>query len=369
MVSNTISDISDKDLPYQLALLRAPGIGPVKFQEITQQYPGDKLKNYFSQNNISIDWPGVEADLKWADDPNNTLLSITHPDYPNRLKEIASAPPILFVQGNISLLNKAQIAMVGSRNPTPSGQDIAYQFAKAFSNSGLVVTSGLALGIDAASHEGVIAANGETIAVMGTGPDIIYPKRHQSLAKKILEKGCLVTEFPTGVTPVAMNFPRRNRIISGLSLGVLVVEAAYASGSLVTAKYALEQNREVFAIPGSIHNPISRGCHLLIKQGAKLVETVEDVLEECLVGAGHCPALTSGPTPTRATHGVTLVGATQCPAPTNDPFLRYMGFDTTSVDLLINRSGLTAEEVSSILLDLELDGQVKSVPGGYVRIK
>lgn len=349
--------VSESDLPYWLALLRSPGIGPVKFSDIIKSYPGNSLKNYFPKNNLAIDWSAIEKDLKWAEDPNNTLLSISHPHYPERLKEIASAPPLLFIQGDASLLSKAQIAMVGSRNPTPSGEDIAYQFAKAFSNSGLVVTSGLALGIDAACHEGVIAANGETIAVMGTGPDIIYPKRHQSLAKKILEKGCLVTEFPTGVTPVAMNFPRRNRIISGLSLGVLVVEAAYASGSLVTAKYALEQNREVFAIPGSIHNPLSRGCHLLIKQGAKLVETVEDVLEE--VGA------------VAPTHRVGLEEprAGQCPAPTAPHFLRYMGFDTTPVDLLINRSGLTAEEVSSILLVLELDGQVKSVPGGYVRIK
>jgi DNA processing protein len=353
MAVNTTSTI---DLPYWLALLRAPNVGPVKFAEIIEHYPDKALKHYFSQNNIIIDWKNIEADLNWENNSLNTILTIHHPDYPQRLREIASSPPILFIQGDVSLLNKAQIAMVGSRNPTPSGQDIAYQFAKAFSNSGLVVTSGLALGIDAACHEGALTATGETIAVMGTGPDIIYPKRHLSLSKKILERGCLVTEFPTGVTPIAMNFPRRNRIISGLSLGVLVVEAAYASGSLVTAKYALEQNREVFAIPGSIHNPISRGCHLLIKQGAKLVETVEDVLEEW-----------NGFTP------INKENHKQKPlfkeTPETPDFLRYMGFDATSVDLLINRSGLTAEEVSSILLVLELDGQVKSVPGGYVRIK
>ena len=355
--------IEDINLPYWLALLRTPSIGPVKFQEITQYYPGDKLKNYFAQNNIIIDWPSVEKDLAWSKEPQNTLLSINHPDYPARLREISSPPPLLFVQGDVNLLNKAQIAMVGSRNPTPSGEDIAYQFAKAFSHSGLVVTSGLALGIDAACHEGVISTNGETIAVMGTGPDMIYPKRHNSLAKKILEKGCLVTEFPTGVTPIAMNFPRRNRIISGLSLGVVVVEAAYASGSLVTAKYALEQNREVFAIPGSIHNPLSRGCHLLIKQGAKLVETVEDVLEEW---HGCHPEVhrTEGP-PCSSSPLIQEVPRYA----RDDKFLKFVSFDTTPVDVLINRSGLTAEEVSSILLVLELDGQVKSVPGGYVRIK
>jgi DNA processing protein len=349
------------DLPYWLALLRTPNIGPVKFAEIIKAYPDKLLKKYFSQNNITLNWQNIEADLNWANNPLNTILTIHHPDYPARLREIASAPPLLFIQGNASLLNKAQIAMVGSRNPTPSGQDIAYQFAKAFSNAGLVVTSGLALGVDAACHEGVLAANGETIAVMGTGPDLIYPKRHSSLAKKILEKGCLITEFPTGVTPIAQNFPRRNRIISGLSLGVLVVEAAYASGSLVTAKYALEQNREVFAIPGSIHNPLARGCHLLIKQGAKLVETVEDVLEEW----SYCHLEVRNTEGSSAKHPEILRRS----APQDDSFLRHMGFDPTSVDLLINRSGLTAEEVSSILLVLELDGQVKSVPGGYVRIK
>ncbi len=347
-------------LPYLLALLRTPNIGPVSFQEITQTYRDDTLKNYFTDYNISIDWRSVENDLAWAQHPGHYIITLHSNDYPERLREISSAPPILFIQGNLSILKKAQIAMVGSRNPTPSGEDIAHQFAKSFSNAGLVITSGLALGIDAACHEGALSNNGETIAVMGTGPDKIYPKRHHGLAKKILEKGCIVTEFPTGVTPVAQNFPRRNRIISGLSLGVVVVEAAYASGSLVTAKYALEQNREVFAIPGSIQNPLSRGCHYLIKQGAKLVETVEDVLDELR----WChPEQSEGP-PANRQEILRLA-----PLPQNDKFLRHMGFDTTPIDLLIQRSGLTAEEVSSILLVLELDGLVKSVPGGYVRIK
>lgn len=339
-------------LPYWLALLRAPNIGPVKFLEIIKQYPDDLLKNYFSENNIIINWDLIKADLAWAEQPNHSLLTIHHPLYPARLLEIASPPPILFVAGDANLLTKPQLAVVGSRNPTPTGEDVAYQFSKALSQAGLVITSGLALGIDAAAHEGVLSNSGETIAVLGTGPDILYPRRHANLAKKILEKGCIVTEFPTGVTPIASNFPRRNRIISGLSLGVLVIEAAYASGSLVTAKYALEQNREIFAIPGSIHNPLSRGCHLLIKQGAKLVETVEDLLEELHgVHSKHSP--TKQPKKTE-----------------NIPdFLSHLGFETTSIDLLISRSGLTAEEVSSILLVLELDGFIKNVPGGYVRIK
>ncbi|MDX2163960.1 MAG: DNA-processing protein DprA [Gammaproteobacteria bacterium] len=355
--------VTHTQLPYWLALLRTHNIGPVSFQDIIQAYPGDKLKNYFTEHAINIVWDNIEKDLQWAKQPGNTLLTYHSNDYPERLREISSAPPLLFCQGNVSILKKAQIAMVGSRNPTPSGEDIAYQFAKSFSNAGLVVTSGLALGIDAACHEGVLANNGETIAVMGTGPDLIYPKRHQNLAKRILERGCLISEFPTGVTPIAQNFPRRNRIISGLSLGVVVVEAAYASGSLVTAKYAIEQNRDVFAIPGSIQNPLSRGCHYLIKQGAKLVETVEDVLEEW---ACHPEVQTTeGPPANRQE----ILQLAQDDTLSNNKFMKFVGFDTTPVDLLIQRSGLTAEEVSSILLVLELDGQVKSVPGGYVRIK
>lgn len=354
--------LTQTQLPYWLALLRTPNIGPVKFQEIIKAYPEDHLKDYFSENAINIVWPDVEKDLAWANQPGHFLLTPHSRDYPERLREIVSAPPILFVQGNIDLLKKAQIAMVGSRNPTPSGEDIAYHFSKSFSNAGLVVTSGLAMGIDAACHQGALSTNGETIAVMGTGPDKIYPKRHHGLAQKILERGCIVTEFPTGVTPMAQHFPRRNRIISGLSLGVVVVEAAYASGSLVTAKYALEQNREVFAIPGSIQNPLSRGCHYLIKQGAKLVETVEDVLEELR----WChPERREGP-PEQADSQNKEVPRV---ARDDSPFLKFVGFDATPTDLLIQRSGLTAEEVSSILLVLELDGRVKSVPGGYVRIK
>jgi DNA processing protein len=358
--------VTQTQLPYWLALLRTPNIGPVSFQEIIHAYPGDNLKNYFTEHAINIVWTDIEKDLEWANQPGNTLLTCHSADYPERLREIASAPPILFAQGNVSILKKAQIAMVGSRNPTPSGEDIAYQFAKSFSNAGLVITSGLALGIDAACHEGALANNGETIAVMGTGPDLVYPKRHHGLAKKIVEKGCLITEFPTGVTPLAQNFPRRNRIISGLSLGVLVVEAAYASGSLVTAKYALEQNREVFAIPGSIQNPLSRGNHYLIKQGAKLVETVEDVLEEW---ACHPEVHNIEGPPANGQEVLRLDTLPQNDTLSNNKFLKFITFDTTPVDLLIQRSGLTAEEVSSILLVLELDGQVKTVPGGYVRIK
>jgi len=332
-----------------LALWRQPGIGPASFYKIVENY---QLDDYLKHK--SVDWAFVEKDLKWAEAPDCHIVTYQDEAYPAQLKEIANFPPLLFVQGDISLLKRIQIGMVGSRNATPTGIDIAFHFAKTLSASGIVITSGLARGIDGASHEGALQENGKTIAVMGTGPDVIYPRRHQALFHKIIESGCIVTEFPTGVGPQAQNFPRRNRIISGLSKGVLVVEAAYASGSLVTAKYALEQNREVFAIPGAIHNPFSRGCHALIKQGAILVESAAEIL----TALGQQAPTASKPMPDKASQ-----------ANPSDPFLQYIGFEPTPVDLIISRSGLTAEKVSSILLLLELEGHVLSVPGGYSRAR
>jgi len=359
------------ELQYWLALWRTPNVGPVSFAAALQNFPD--LKSYFDHNPaINIDWKKIEADLAWAElSSNHHIITIRDDNYPLHLREISSAPPILFVEGDLTLLSKPQIAMVGSRHPTSAGCDNAHQFAKAFAQNGWIITSGLALGIDAASHEGALDGQGKTIAVMGTGPDQIYPKRHKALAKKITENGCLVTEFPTGVTPISMNFPRRNRIISGLSSGVLVVEAAYASGSLVTARYALEQNREVFAIPGSIHNPVSRGCHALLKQGAKLVETSQDVMEELTLSCsphppfGH-PATSAGQALLpQGEKGIRDEGENEI----NHPFLKYIDFDTTPIDLIIERSGITAEEASSLLLMLELESLIQSVPGGYSRLK
>jgi DNA processing protein len=260
---------------------------------------------------------------------------------------------VLYVRGDVGLLSKNQLAMVGSRHPTAMGVETAQQFAKQLAASGLVITSGLALGIDGASHRGALLT-GKTIAVLGTGLGSIYPRTHQSLATEILEKGgTLVSEFPPASPPKAAHFPLRNRIISGLSLGVLVVEAAIRSGSLITARTALEQNREVFAIPGSIHNPLARGCHQLLRQGAKLVETVEDVLEEI---------------------NLQITKTTKLPLkePVDlDPQLKrvlaQIGYEATAVDAIILRSELTASEVSSMLLSLELAGYVCNAPGGYVR--
>ena len=223
---------------------------------------------------------GLASDERWLAGPNRRLVCYGTADYPPLLAAIADAPLALFVEGDAGVLGLPQLAMVGARNPTAIGRDTAAQFAEHLAHAGLAITSGLALGIDAASHRGALAGEGRTIAVQGCGPDRVYPAEHAALAREIAARGALVTEFPTGVPPLPEHFPRRNRIISGLAVGTLVVEAALASGSLITARLAAEQGREVFAIPGSIHSPLSRGCHRLIRQGAKLVESAEDIFTE-----------------------------------------------------------------------------------------
>jgi DNA processing protein len=251
----------------------------------------------------------------------------------------------------------AQLAIVGSRNPTPSGQQTAMDFARFLARAGLVISSGLAAGIDGAAHRGALQTDTPTLAVTGTGLDRVYPARHRDLAHRIAEQGALVSELPPGTPPLPANFPRRNRIISGLSIGTLVVEAAQKSGSLITARLATEQGREVFAIPGSIHNPLARGCHALIRQGAKLVETAEDILEELgpllgsLVAAGTQAADPVEPAPRKWDQEY-------------QQLMAALDFDPAPVDLLIQRSGLTADAVSSMLLLLELEGFVSAAAGG-----
>jgi DNA processing protein len=263
---------------------------------------------------------------------------------------------------------------VGSRHPTQAGSVLAEQFALALSEAGFTITSGLALGIDAASHQGALSGSGLTIGVMGTGPDRIYPARHQSLARALLEKGAIVSELPVGVGPQAAHFPRRNRLISGLSLGVLVVEAAVGSGSLITARYANEQGREVFAIPGSIHNPLARGCHKLIRQGAKLVETAGDILEEISgllqwsVGSPRGD-LNIPPLKKEVAKLASSGDFNQEPlSPEYSTLLNGIDFSPTPMDLVISRTGLTAGTVSSMLSILELQGYIGALPGGYARI-
>ncbi len=294
----------------------------------------------------------VDAAYTWSQASDQQhIVTLADPAYPRAFLEIPDPPSLLYVRGRLELLNRQSIAIVGSRNATPQGIQNAERFACSLSQSGLVISSGLALGIDAAAHRGALAAKGDTVAFIGTGIDRIYPARNKELTIKISECGAIVTELPLGTPVSAFNFPRRNRLISGFSLGVLVVEAAIESGSLITARLAAEQGREVFAIPGSIHSPQSRGCHKLIKQGAKLVETAEDVLEDLRWNsASGVSAKASIPEPLIETSAL--------------DFLSCMGFDPCGLDDLALRSGLTANVLSAKLLELELEGRVASLPGG-----
>jgi DNA processing protein len=270
----------------------------------------------------------------------------------------------LFVRGDPALLAMPQLAMVGSRNPTPGGRDNARNFATHLGQCGVTVTSGLALGIDTASHEGALRTVGRTIAVCGTGLDVNYPRSNAQLAEAIAEHGALVSEFPLGSPPLKAHFPRRNRIIGGLSLGTLVVEAALQSGSLITARLAADAGREVFAIPGSIHNPMARGCHALIRQGAKLVETADDIFAELQSLVGTLRRVVSGKAPD-PTGNFTSVLDNEYKI-----LLDALGFEPAGVDLLVVRTGLRADEVASMLLILELEGRIESYPGGlYVRMR
>lgn len=305
------------------------------------------------------DWRGVEADIAWARGGDRHILPLDSPDYPARLAEIDDPPALLFVHGDPEVLSQPALAVVGSRNPTAGGVRAAREFAAYFAGFGLVVTSGLAAGIDAAAHDGALSGGGLTVAVAGTGLDRVYPARHKALAERIAAEGALVSELPVGAPPLGRHFPARNRIVSGLSLGVLVVEAAYRSGSLITARLASEQGRDVFAMPGSVHNPLARGCHRLIRQGAKLVESGPDVLEDLAgqLGLAEQEVAASAPAPAQAP-------GPQAEDPEYRRLLEALGHDPVAIDQLVDRSGLTAEEVSSMLLLLELRGLVVAAPGG-----
>ena len=307
------------------------------------------------------DWQQVKLDLEWLASPNRFILTLDDSRYPTLLKEISDPPPLLFVQGDVSCLQAWQLAIVGSRNPTPSGRDSAFEFARFMAGGGLHICSGLADGIDAAAHKGALAAGGKTIAVVGTGLDRVYPAKHRDLAHQIVQQGAIVSEFPLGTPPFAENFPRRNRIISGLSLGTLVVEAALKSGSLITARMAMEQGREVFAMPGSIHNPLARGCHQLIRDGAKLVENADHIIDE--LGALAEFAQIADPKANSE-----IADAQPQDDVEYQQLFEHLGFDPIHIDELILRSGLTADAVSSMLLLLELQGRVSALPGGrYTR--
>ncbi|MBL6750396.1 MAG: DNA-protecting protein DprA [Nevskia sp.] len=305
------------------------------------------------------DWAGVERDLEWlaagAPAIPRSLVCLGDSAYPALLQSIAVPPLALFAMGDVELLRLPQLAVVGARSASAQGAENAQAFAAELSRRGLTITSGLASGIDAAAHRGALGAGGLTVAVCGNGLDRVYPARNRALAHGIAEKGLLVSEFPVGVPPLPEHFPRRNRIISGLSLGVLVVEAARESGSLITARLAAEQGREVFAIPGSIHNPMARGCHALLREGARLVETVDDILSEL---APLLPALA----PAAGTKAAAAVEAPP-PDPLQARVLEALGHETVALDQLVGRLGVPVAQLGAALVALELDGRVAAGPG------
>lgn len=356
-----------------LRLTLVPGLGAATIRALLQQFglPESVLARSRSELARFAPAPALEAlhsdeidrqvsrSLDWASRPGHSVLTLADEDYPRLLLEVPDPPVLLFAHGRTELLRRPALAIVGSRNATAQGRSSAESFARTFSEAGLTIVSGLALGVDAAAHRGGLAAQGSTIAILGTGIDVRYPPHNSNLADQIAQEGLLLSEFPLGTRALGHNFPRRNRLISGLSVGCLVVEAALGSGSLITARCAAEQGREVFAIPGSIHSPLAKGCHALIKSGAKLVESADDVLAE-LPGFG---SLARAKTATRASAPRTA------DAENEDPVLANMGFDPVDVDLLCARMGWPVERVTSELLRLELEGRIATLPGGlYQRL-
>ena len=358
----------DPGLASWLQLTLTPGLGAATIRELLRQFglpenvlaakraaiarfAGPEALQALDSDAVAR---AVEQALDWVEQPGNAIVTLADAAYPRLLLEIADPPALLYCRGRIELLNRPALAVVGSRNASAQGASNAEQLARSFSAAGLSIVSGLAQGIDAAAHRGGLAGEGSTIAVLGTGVDITYPQANAGLAAEIAARGLLLSEFPLGTKAFGHNFPRRNRLISGLAQGCLVIEAALASGSLITARAAAEQGREVFALPGSIHSPLSKGCHALIKSGAKLAESAEDVLSE--LAAFRRTGFAS----TRATADVS-----QGAGGTEEPLLACMGFDPVDVDSLCARAGLPAERVAAELLRLELAGRVAVLPGGF----
>lgn len=322
----------------------------------------DDIANQIKAETVSDQ---IKITLEWLAEPNNHLITLADEDYPRLLLETPDPPPILFAKGQLSCLQQPSIAIVGSKNPTAQGEKNAHDFAMLLAEFGFTIVSGLAIGIDAAAHRGALASNGKTIAVVGTGLDIVYPAKHRELAHEIIKQGLLISEFSLGTPSLPQNFVQRNRVISGLSMGCLVVEASLQSGSLITAKFATEQDRDVFAIPGSIHSPQSKGCHQLIKQGAKLVDAVQDIVHE--LKSEHFVSLAAMPLkknfiPAKNTSPEEIPHADKA-------LLDLMSFEPVTVEYLLQHSGLTSDTLSSILISLELDNKIASMPGGrYQRI-
>ena len=378
------------DLTHWLIALRAPDLGGARLLGLGQRFGGiDRLVGAPRAElaRAGLDEPQVaavkspdrallEADRAWLAQAGHHLLTWDDERYPPLLRDIPSAPAALFVAGDPDVLWQPQVAVIGSRNPTAGGKDNAADFAGELASRGFTITSGMASGIDSIAHAGALDAGGATVAVLGTGVDVVYPEGAAALARRIREGGALVSEFPLGSPARRQNFPVRNRIISGLSLGVLVIEAAMRSGTLITARLAGTQGREVFALPGSIHNPLAKGCHRLIRDGARLVESAADVMQELAPLAGQLAERLRGE--------LAAAGAAEPPAAApgpgeleldpmgpqleQDPEYRRLwsclGYDPRPVDRLVEQSGLTARAVSAMLLMLELRGLVEAHPGG-----
>lgn len=351
-----------------LALDLIPGLGRESLRRLLAQF--ESPRNVLRQSHANLanlvgaktafsicDGPDpalLSGALQWLGESGNHLVTLADDDYPQPLLQTVDPPIVLYLKGKRELLSAAGIAVVGSRNATPGGVQNAEAFSRALSEAGFTIISGLAMGIDAAAHRGGLSGRGSSIAVVGTGLDLVYPARNKALAHQLALDGLIVSEFSLGTPAIAANFPRRNRIISGLSRGVLVVEAALASGSLITARLAGEQGRDVFAIPGSIHSPFSKGCHQLIKQGAKLVDEAQDILVEFGVTD----------TSLSARHALNPT-----PSTNEDPLLKAIGFDPITVDAIIATTGFPADEVLGRLTALEMTGMIASLPGGkYQRI-
>ena len=373
------------ELSCWLALWRLPGAGPAQFQMVIDQLGGipplfqhstaewqawgfdeEQIRQLaeFAGGHRSGLTVGVQQDLDWLQQgDDHHILTWQHPDYPTLLRQIRGAPPVLFVRGQPGCLALPQIAIVGSRHCSRDGKALAHQFASHFALNGFITTSGLALGIDAAAHAGALES-GRTIAVLAHGLDSVFPVRNRSLGEQVAASGALVSEFPIGVQPRPEFFPRRNRIISGLSLGVLVVEAAVKSGSLITANVAADQGREVFAIPGSIHNPLAKGCHALIRNGARLVETADQVVEELLplLGYLHQQVLFEDAMTAKKEEPAFAAGSAE------QRVLGTLEYTPSPVDQIVLLTGLPVAEVNSALVLLELDGVIRQQQGGYCRV-
>lgn len=353
----------DNDLALWLRLSLIPGLGDRSLRRLLLGFGSpkkifsasrDALAKFIPAEAAAIirdgraDDEALDSTASWLEDPANHVVTLADDNYPQALLETSDPPLLLYVKGRAELLNHRSLAIVGSRSASPQGVANAESFAKALSDAGLTIVSGLALGIDAAAHRGGLAGEASSIAVVGTGLDIVYPARNRELAHRLATEGAIFSEFPLGTPALGSNFPRRNRLISGMSRGCLVIEAALQSGSLITARLANDQGKEVFAIPGSIHSPLSKGCHMLIKQGAKLVESAQDVLEELQMPASVARApVTMAVADSQMQH-----------------LLDQLGFYSCDIDVLCERCGLHSDEILSLLTRLEIDGHVTALPGG-----